>query len=114
MGDQLDCDKILDEVYNPMKQGGIKGMEKGSLAHMRNKYNVSPFKMKSPKTIKKRLNVNALSFDPSSLNPNATEFNPLDMEAGTAEAFKAPCTQIIEEEEEEEQMDEEETGGAYG
>merc|ERR1712228_60802 len=105
--EKLDLDKVLEHVYNPMKQGGIKGMEKGSLAHMRNKYNVSPFKRAS-KAIKKRLNVNALSFDPTKLNPNAIEFNPLNPEV---DAFKMPCPQTIEEEEEEQQEDEEE--GVY-
>merc|ERR1719400_2888529 len=80
--EKLDLDKVLAHVYNPMKQGGIKGMEKGSLAHIRFKY-VSPFK-RAAKPMKKRLNVNALSFDPTKLNPNATEFNPLNPEV---EAF---------------------------
>jgi len=96
-GEKLDLDKVLEHVYNPMKQGGIKGMEKGSLAMMRNKYAVSPFKRAS-KTIKKRLNVNALSFDPTKLNPNATEFNPLNPEV---EPFSMPCPLTIKEEDEE-------------
>ena len=101
--EKLDLDKVLEHVYNPMKQGGIKGMEKGSLAMMRNKYNVSPFKRASPKAIKKGLNVNALSFDPTKLNPNATAFNPLNPEV---QSFKMP-PQTIKEEEEEAQEDEE-------
>lgn len=110
--DALDCDAILAEVYNPMKQGGIKGMEKGSLAHMRNKYAVSPFKMKSPKTVKKTLNVNALSFDPSALNPNATAFNPLDVVSSDTHTDISSVAII---EEEDELMDEEEEDGmAYG
>merc|ERR1739842_284355 len=110
--DALDCDAILAEVYNPMKQGGIKGMEKGSLVHMRNKYAVSPFKMKSPKTVKKTLNVNALSFDPSALNPNATAFNPLDVVSSDTHTDISSVAII---EEEDELMDEEEEDGmAYG
>merc|ERR1712129_360914 len=108
--DALDCDAILAEVYNPMKQGGIKGMEKGSLAHMRNKYAVSPFKMKSPKTVKQTLNVNALSFDPSSLNPNATAFNPLDVVSSDTHTTDATLCSVTIIEEEDELMDEEEDG----
>merc|ERR1712204_18320 len=70
--------------------------------------------MKSPKTVKKTLNVNALSFDPSALNPNATAFNPLDVVSSDTHTTDATLCSVTIIEEEDELMDEEEDGMAYG
>merc|ERR1712154_521463 len=56
------------KVFDPMKQGGIKGMEKGRISQIRFKY-ASPFKKAAISKSKKNANK-------PSLNPNAAEFDP--------------------------------------
>merc|ERR1719356_525498 len=75
---------------------------------MRNKYAVSPFKRATKQKVN-RLNVNALSFDPTTLNVNAKEFNPLNPEV---EPFTMPTA--IEEEEEVDEAQEEGVSDVYG